>query len=207
MTHTKPFIFGIAGASGSGKSLLVSNVESGFQEGVVTVLREDSYYRDQSHLSAAQRSEINYDHPSTFEHDLMLEHLADLKAGQSIKSPIYDYKTHTRLKEQQVLQPAPVILVDGILIMTQQSLLEYFNLAVFIDAPLDTCLIRRIQRDIQERGRELATVISQYQKTVRPMYWKYIYPSRDNADIVVTGGGNNWKAIDLISSKIQGLIG
>ena len=207
MIATKPFIFGIAGASGSGKSLLVSNVASGFEEGVVTILREDSYYRDQSHLDEVQRSEINYDHPSTFEHDLMLEHLIALRNGQSVNTPIYDYKTHTRLKEKQMLQPAPVILVDGILILTQKHLLEHFNLAVFIDAPLDTCLIRRIQRDIQERGRELHTVISQYQKTVRPMYWKYIYPSRDNADIVVTGGGNNWKAIDLISSKIHGLIG
>lgn len=204
---TKPFVFGIAGPSGSGKTLLVNNLLSGFQYGTLSVLREDSYYKDQSHLSVDERENINYDHPDVFEHDLMLEHLVQLVKGQSINVPIYDFKTHTRQETTNKEQPAQVILVDGILLLTQEKLRSLFDISIFIDAPLDACLIRRIQRDIQERGRDLNSIITQYQKTVRPMYWKYIYPSREFADVVVTGGGNNWKAIDLISSKIEGLLG
>ena len=133
--------------------------------------------------------------------------MVQLVKGQSINVPIYDFKTHTRQETTNKEQPAQVILVDGILLLTQEKLRSLFDISIFIDAPLDACLIRRIQRDIQERGRDLNSIITQYQKTVRPMYWKYIYPSREFADVVVTGGGNNWKAIDLISSKIEGLLG
>ncbi|MBF12868.1 MAG: uridine kinase [Legionellales bacterium] len=203
---TKPFVFGIAGASGSGKSLLVSNVASEFTDGTVAVLREDSYYLDQSHLTAVERSRINYDHPSTFEHGLMVQQLRKLCDNQPIETPIYDYKSHTRSPKTALLKPARVVLVDGILILTQEELREFFDVMIFIDAPLDACLIRRIQRDIKERARSLDSIINQYQSSVRPMYWKYVYPSRDHADLVVTGGGNNWKAIDLIVNKIHRLI-
>ena len=202
MEHTKPLLIGIAGPSASGKTLLVKNLVDSLS-GPLAILHEDSYYKDLSHLSPEERTAQNYDHPDAFEHQLLCQHITDLKRGNPIISPAYDFKTHTRVKTGQHIKPAPVIIIDGILLLATEELANLLDLAIFVDTPLDICLIRRIERDTKERGRNLDEILTQYQATVRPMYYKYVEPSREKADIVVTGGGKNWKAIDMIKNQIS----
>jgi len=202
----KRLVIGIAGPSGSGKTLLVDNIVSSFPPSLVTVLREDCYYKDQSHLSMEDRQAKNYDEPAAFEHTLMLDHLEALCSGENVDMPMYDYSTYTRLNECHKLTSAPIILIDGILILTEQGIRERSDLSLFIDAPLDTCLIRRIRRDTSSRQRTLESVLKQYECFVRPMYWQHISPSKEFADLVVTGGGGNPKALDLIEVKIRNFI-
>lgn len=198
-------IIAIAGASGSGKSLFTVNLLKEFaQEGrSVQVLREDHYYRAQDHLPMEEREKTNYDHPKAFEHELLQQHLEELKAGNAIEYPSYCYKTHTRLKETETLSPAPVIIVEGIMLLAEPDLLPMYNVKIFVDTPLDICLLRRIKRDIKERGRSLDSVAKQYESTVKPMYHQFIAPSRFTADVIVTQGGKNMIALDVIKSHIQ----
>lgn len=206
---SKKTVIAIAGPSASGKSLFASTV---YQELVaelggecIAILAEDAYYRDQSHLSFEQRVLTNYDHPSAFEHELLAEHLRLLKQGHAVPMPQYSYQTHTRLTETIMVQAASVILVEGILLLTVQKLRDEFDISVFMDTPLDICLLRRMKRDIEERARSLNSVIEQYQTTVRPAYFEFIAPSRQHADLVVTRGGQNQIAIDIIKTKIRQL--
>ncbi len=182
-------IIAIAGGSGSGKSLFTKTIkEEIVQSGAdLIVLCEDHYYKDQSHLSTEDRLKTNYDHPKAFEHSLLVEHLKKLKAGETIECPVYSHELHTRLDEKILVQPAQVIIVEGILLLAVADLLPLFDVKVFIDTPLDICLLRRIKRDIQERKRDLDSVIIQYQDTVKPMYHRFIEPSRFIADVVVKG--------------------
>ena len=172
----------------------------------IAILAEDAYYRDQSHLSLEQRHLTNYDHPSAFEHELLTQHLRDLKAGKPVAMPQYSYKTHTRLGDTIAIQPGRVIMVEGILLLSDPELRNEFDIAVFMDTPLDICLLRRMRRDIEERGRTIASVTEQYQETVRPAFFEFILPSKQFADLVVTRGGQNEIAIDLIKSKIRQLL-
>lgn len=206
----KPTIIAIAGASASGKSLFASTV---YQELVaefggerIAVLAEDAYYRNQDHLSMDQRVLTNYDHPAAFEHELLAEHLESLKAGNAVEMPQYCYKTHTRKLETIKVQPAKVILVEGILLLTDVRLREQFNITVFMDTPLDICLLRRMKRDLEERGRTIASVSEQYEHYVRPAFFEFIAPSKQYADLVVTRGGKNQIAIDIIKTKIRALL-
>ncbi|MEX2335263.1 MAG: uridine kinase, partial [Pseudohongiella sp.] len=199
-------IIAITGPSASGKSLFASTV---YQELVaelggecIAMLSEDAYYRDQSHLSLEQRTLTNYDHPAAFEHELLARHLQALRQGHSIAMPQYNYKTHTRQTETISVHPASVILVEGILLLTAAKLRDEFDISVFMDTPLDICLLRRMKRDTVERGRTLDSVMAQYETTVRPAYFEFIAPSRQHADLVVTGGGRNQVAIDIIKTKI-----
>lgn len=202
MENSTPLLIGVAGPSASGKTLLVKNLIESISESLA-VLHEDSYYKDLSHLSHEQRSVHNYDHPDAFEHPLLCQHITKLKAGESIISPVYNFKTQTREKVGKHIAPAPVIIVEGILVLAAKELANALDLTIFVDTPLDICLIRRIERDPKERGRNLSEILKQYQATVRPMYYKYVEPSREKADIVVTGGGKNWKAIDVIKNQIS----
>ncbi|SFD18768.1 uridine kinase [Pseudoalteromonas denitrificans] len=207
MTRT---IIAIAGASASGKSLfsqtIYNELVNELEPGAIAILEEDAYYRDQSHLPFDHRTQTNYDHPDAFEHELMCEHLMQLRAGNSVDVPIYDYAQHTRSDQTRRINPAKVIIVEGILLLSDDKLREEFNIKVFIDTPLDICLMRRMQRDIEERGRSLQSVIEQYQATVRPMFYQFIEPSKQNSDLVVTRGGKNRVAIDLIKSKITQIL-
>lgn len=203
-------IIAIAGASASGKSLFASTV---YQElvaelgtGGIAILAEDAYYRDQSHLSFEQRLLTNYDHPSAFEHELLFKHLQQLRAGQAIEMPQYNYKTHTRMTETIKVVPGRVIMVEGILLLSDPELRAQFDISVFMDTPLDICLLRRIRRDLEERGRSMASITEQYEETVRPAFFDFILPSKQFADLVVTRGGQNEIAIDLIKSKIRQLL-
>jgi uridine kinase len=203
-------IIAIAGASASGKSLfsqtIYNELVNELEPGAIAILEEDAYYRDQSHLPFDHRTQTNYDHPDAFEHELMCEHLMQLRAGNAVEVPTYDYAQHTRSDKTRRINPAKVIIVEGILLLSDEKLREEFNIKVFIDTPLDICLMRRMQRDIEERGRSLPSVIEQYQATVRPMFYQFIEPSKQNADLVVTRGGKNRVAIDLIKSKITQIL-
>lgn len=172
----------------------------------IAILSEDAYYRDQSHLSFEQRTLTNYDHPAAFEHELLAAHLRALRGGKAIQMPQYSYKTHTRTDETIRVQPAKVILVEGILLLTDEQLRAQFDITVFMDTPLDVCLLRRIKRDLEDRGRSLSSVTEQYETSVRPAFFEFIAPSKQYADLVVTRGGKNQIAIDIIKAKIRQLL-
>lgn len=205
-------VIAIAGASASGKTLFADTIykelieENALNAQDIAFISEDSYYKDQSDLTFEQRIEVNYDHPDAFEHELMIEQIKQLKAGQSVELPIYSYTEHTRTDKTRTIQPSRIILIEGILLLTNPDLRKQFDIKVFMDTPLDICLIRRISRDMKERGRTFDSIINQYEKTVRPMYFEFIERCRQLADIVVTKGGKNRAAIDVIKAKIKQLL-
>jgi uridine kinase len=203
-------IIAIAGASASGKSLfsqtIYNELVNELDPGAIAIIEEDAYYKDQSHLPFAHRTQTNYDHPDAFEHKLMLEHLTQLRNGHAVEVPTYDYAQHTRSEKTRRIAPAKILIVEGILLLSDKALNKEFDIKVFIDTPLDICLMRRMQRDMEQRGRTLQSVVEQYQATVRPMFYQFIEPSKHNADLVVTRGGMNRVAIDIIKSKIKYLL-
>jgi uridine kinase len=202
---SSPLVIAISGASGSGKSLFTENLLNEFSEDgkPVQILREDHYYRSQDHLPMAEREKNNYDHPKAFEHELLVEHLQALKNWQSVEYPHYCYRTHTRLAQTETLMSAPVIIIEGIMLLANTALQPLFDIKIFVDTPLDICLLRRMKRDIAERGRTFDSVAHQYESTVKPMYHQFIAPSRFTADVIVTQGGKNRIALDVIKSHIQ----
>jgi uridine kinase len=205
-------VIAIAGASASGKTLFADTIykelieEDALGEGDIAFISEDSYYRDQSSMTVEERIATNYDHPDAFEHQLMVDHINTLKSGQSVELPIYSYTEHTRTNQTRQIKPSRIILIEGIMLLTDPQLRSLFDIQVFMDTPLDICLIRRISRDMQERGRTFDSIVTQYEKTVRPMYFEFIERSRQLADIVVTKGGKNRTAIDVIKAKIKSLL-
>lgn len=168
----------------------------------ISLVCEDAYYRDQSHLPMTEREQTNYDHPNAFEHDLLQHHLQLLKEGKAISAPQYDFSQHTRAPQTQEIQAQNVVIVEGILLLSDPTLRPQFDIKVFIDTPLDICLLRRIERDVNERGRDMRSVMDQYRATVRPMYFEFIEPSKSHADVIVTGGGRNRVALDLMKDRI-----
>jgi len=197
---SKPIILAISGASGSGKSLFTQNLALKLrqQDKKVLVLQEDHYYKAQDHISMEQRVETNYDHPDAFEHDLLNQHLIDLSDNKSIEYPSYCYKTHTRLDAGKLVESSPIIIIEGIMLLTQIQMFDQFDIKVFVDTPLDVCLMRRMLRDTEERGRTINSVATQYEKTVKPMYHKFIEPSKNFADLIVPHGGENHLAVDVV---------
>lgn len=199
-------IIGIAGASASGKSVLAKNVMDGFGADQVMMMSEDSYYKDQHNLSKDQRNLTNYDHPDAMDHDLMAQHLETLSMGQTIEQPVYSFHEHFRLSQTVLMKPCKVLIVEGILLFTQERLRSLFNLRIFMDVPLDVCLIRRLERDVNDRGRDLQSVLAQYQATVRPGYFNHISPSRGFADLIVPEGGENPAAIELLKARVAQML-
>ncbi|WP_298440014.1 uridine kinase [uncultured Ferrimonas sp.] len=203
-------IIGIAGASASGKSLIARTIYEELTRDLGTdqieVINEDAYYKDQSHLTMEERVKTNYDHPNALDHDLLVHHLQMLKAGKSVEVPTYSYVEHTRMQETHSVTPKKVIILEGILLLTNQALREQMHASVFMDTPLDICFIRRLTRDVEERGRSMESVIGQYQSTVRPMFLQFIDPSKQHADIIVPRGGKNRIAIDILKAKIRQLV-
>ncbi len=202
----KGIIIGIAGASGSGKTLVANNVIQNLYSEKVVMIQEDSYYKDLSDIPFDERTGKNFDHPDSFDHKLLAEHLSALVKGESISHPIYDYKTHSRLKETRTVGPHTVIILEGILILSEPRLRELMDIKVFIDTAPDICFIRRLNRDIKERARSVDSIIKQYEETVRPMYFQFIEPSKRYADIIIPRGGKNKIAIDILSAKIKTLL-
>ena len=202
----RPVFISIVGASCSGKTALANNIAKRFSEDQVSVIAEDAYYKRQDHLSHEERISTNYDHPSAFDHDLLSQHINQLRAGKSIASPTYDYVTHNRADATIPVAATPVIIIEGILLYHKAALRNLFALKLFVDTPLDICLARRVERDVIERGRTVDSVLSQYQKTVRPMYQEFIEPSKYYADLIVPMGGYNEVALGVLDSKITHLI-
>jgi len=200
-------IIAIVGASASGKTLFTQTIYEELNEELgsssLAVLEEDAYYRDQSHLPEKLRENTNYDHPDAFEHELLVSHLESLRAGKTIEVPVYDFTKHNRSSETRRVTSAGVVIVEGILLLSNPKLRQLFDIKVFIDAPMDICLLRRIERDMRERGRSLESIASQYETTVRPMYYEFIEPCKQFADVVVTGGGKNRVAIDMVKQNIK----
>ncbi|SHG01589.1 uridine kinase [Vibrio gazogenes] len=208
--HNQCVIIGIAGASASGKSLIASTIYRELRAKVgdhqIGVITEDRYYKDQNHLSMEQRVKTNYDHPSALDHDLLCEHLQQLVRGESVDVPEYSYTEHTRTDNTQRMNPKKVIILEGILLLTEPRLRELMHATIFMDTPLDICLLRRVKRDVEERGRTLDSVLKQYQETVRPMFLQFIEPSKQYADIIVPRGGKNRIAIDVLKAHIAKLL-
>lgn len=206
----KCVIVGIAGASASGKSLIARTIYNELLEKVgdhqIGVITEDCYYRDQSHLSMPDRVKTNYDHPNALDHDLLCDHLEALLAGEAVEIPEYSYSEHTRTDNTTTFTPKKVIILEGILLLTDPRLRDLMHASVFMDTPLDICLLRRVKRDVEERGRTMDSVLKQYQKTVRPMFMQFIEPSKQYADIIVPRGGKNRIAIDVLKAHIAKLL-
>ena len=195
-------VIGIAGGTGSGKTTLMKNIMNRFGD-VVSVISHDNYYRCRDDLTYEERCRINYDEPAAFETDMMVQHLARLRCGETIQCPVYDFTVHNRSSETIDVIPKKVIIVEGILIFADPDLRELMDSKIFVDTDTDVRLCRRIKRDVNKRGRTLESVLTQYLATVKPMHEKYVEPSKKYADLVVPEGGKNFVALDMIMSRIQ----
>ncbi|WP_332690715.1 uridine kinase [Halalkalibacter lacteus] len=202
----KPIVIGVAGGTGSGKTTVAKEIFYQFNEQSIVLIEQDAYYKDQSHLSFEERLQTNYDHPLAFDNDLLLEHLQLLSAGKGIEKPVYDYKAHTRSNDVIVIDPKDVIIVEGILILEDERLRNMMDIKLFVDADADIRIIRRLMRDIEDRGRSIESVINQYTSVVRPMHLQFIEPTKRYADVIVPEGGQNRVAIDLMVTKIRTII-
>lgn len=200
-------VIGVAGGSGSGKTTVVRRIVESLGADQVTVLEHDRYYRDRSDLRLEERASLNYDHPDSLETDLMVRHVAELKRGQPVEVPTYDFARYCRLPATETALPRPAIIVEGILIFTDAPLRQMMDVKVFVDTDADTRLIRRLQRDMSERGRTVQSVIEQYVSTVKPMHLDFVEPSKRYADIIVPQGGHNAVAIDMLLTLIRSMSG
>ena len=199
-------LIGIAGASASGKSLLANTIVKELGSSKVAVISEDCYYKDLSHLTPEGRAKVNFDHPDSLDHALLIKHLEQLQRGETVEIPQYDFNLHTRTAQTRVIGGYTIIVLEGILLFADPELREKFDIRIFMDTPMDICLLRRIQRDILERGRDIKSVIEQYKETVRPMYLQFIEPSKRYADIIIPRGGKNRIAIEMIKTRMRELL-
>ena len=202
----KPIIIGVTGGSGSGKTSVSRAILANFPNAKIAMIEHDSYYKDQSHLTFEERVTTNYDHPLAFETDLLINHLKELIADRPVDIPIYDYTQHTRSEKSYRQEPQDVFIVEGILVLEDQRLRDLMDIKLFVDTDDDIRIIRRIKRDMQERGRSLDSIIEQYTKVVKPMYHQFIEPTKRYADIVVPEGVSNLVAIDLINTKVASIL-
>ncbi len=200
-----PIVIGIAGGTGSGKTTLINRIKKEFND-EITILSHDFYYKENSHLPFKEREKLNYDHPNSFDTSLMVEHIKQLKEGKAVERPVYDFVIHNRRTETVKVDPAKVIIVEGILIFENRDLLELFDIKVFIDTDADVRIIRRILRDVRERGRNLDSVINQYLTTVKLMHEEFVEPSKKNADIIIPEGGYNIVALQMLNDRIKALL-
>jgi uridine kinase len=198
-----PLVLGIAGGSGSGKSTIARSILEALPDGRGVLLQQDHYYRSQSHLPESDRAAVNYDHPDALELDLLTQHLDALRTGESILRPTYDFTTHNRSKEGLRVEPAPVIVVEGILVLADDRLRSRFEVKLYVDTDPDIRVIRRIRRDIEHRGRTFAQVRKQYYESVRPMHIAFVEPSKRHADIIIPEGGQNQVALDFLLSFVR----
>ena len=206
LSRVTPIILGIAGGTGSGKTTVANVILDRVGAGRIVLLAHDAYYRDLRDLPRAQRDIINFDHPDSLETELLVHHLETLRRGEPVEVPIYDFTTHARTNLTRHVEPQLVILVEGILVFAERGLRELFDVKIFVDTDPDVRFIRRLQRDIEERGRTVASVIQQYQMTVRPMHLEFVEPSKRYADVIIPEGGLNTVAMDMVVARIRTLL-
>lgn len=197
------FVIGVAGGSGSGKTTVVRRIVDSLGSEHVTLLDHDRYYRDRNDLRFEERASLNYDHPDSLETDLMVQHVRELRAGRAVQVPRYDFTRYARLPETETFQPRRALIVEGILVFTDAALRELMDIKVFVDTDSDTRFIRRLQRDVAERGRTMDSVIDQYQSTVKPMHLEFVEPSKRYADVIIPLGGHNTVAVDLLLTMLR----
>jgi uridine kinase len=196
-------IIGICGGTGSGKTTVANRILESVSADEVVFLQQDSYYRNITDLPLDYRNIANFDHPDALDNDLLVNHVRRLKAGEAVELPVYDFRTHTRMNETRHVEAKPIVIVEGILIFADPRLLEQMDIKVFVDTPDDIRFIRRLRRDLDERGRTVESVIEQYVVTVRPMHMQFVEPSKRHADVIIPEGGHNLVSIDLLSGKIR----
>lgn len=206
MSKKRPIVIGIAGGSCSGKTSVTHAIYDVFREHSVVVIEQDFYYKNQSHLTFEERLKTNYDHPLAFDNDLLIEHLNNLLQRKPIEKPVYDYVNHTRAEEVIHVEPKDVIILEGILVLEDKRLRDLMDIKLFVDTDSDLRIIRRIERDIKERGRTIDSVIEQYLSAVRPMHNLFIEPTKRYADVIIPEGGENEVAIDLMVTKIKTIL-
>ena len=198
-------IIGIAGGTGSGKTTVALRVQEAAPGKTVQIIHHDSYYHDNSNLSLKDRAKINYDHPNAFDTELLVEHLKILKNGEAVDVPVYDYSIHSRLPETRRVEPADIIFVEGILVLESEALRDLMDIRLYVGVDADERFIRRLKRDIRDRGRSVESVIEQYMKVVRPMHQQFVNPTKKYAHLIIPRGGFNQVAIDLIAAKIMAI--
>lgn len=206
MEHNQPLIIGVAGGTGSGKTTVSQAILQRVGAHRIAFIQHDSYYRDLTHLSYEERARVNYDHPDSLDNELLRVHLDALCDGRAVQVPIYDFTMHNRREEMQTVEPHPVVLVEGILIFADKELRERMDVKIYVDTDADLRFIRRLERDIIERGREVRAVIDQYLHTVRPMHLEFVEPTKRYADVIIPRGGLNQIAIDMVVARIEGLL-
>lgn len=202
----RSFVIGICGGTGSGKTTITDRLTRALSNDGVVVLQQDHYYKDLSHLSSAERARWNFDHPNALDTPLFIEHIRSLRDGRAIERPVYDFTQHRRAPETVKMQASSAILVEGILIFENEDLRKLMDLKIFVDTDADLRFIRRLVRDIRERGRTLESVVQQYQETVRPMHLEFVEPSKRYADIIIPEGGHNEAGVDLVIQKVRSLL-
>lgn len=204
---TKPLIIGIAGGTASGKTSISRHIQEMYDDVTsVLIIRQDDYYKDQSEKTMEERTKTNYDHPDSIDTDLLVAHVHELMEGKSIQKPLYDFVEHTRSKETEICYPCDVLILEGLFVLQDPKIREFLDIKVFVDTEADIRFIRRLLRDVQERGRSMESVVSQYTSTVRPMHESFVEPSKKYADIIIPEGGENRVAIDLLITKISSII-
>lgn len=206
MTDPRPVVFGVAGGTASGKTTVADAILDSIGASQVAYLAHDAYYKDMSHLPLPERAQLNYDHPQSLETDLLVKHVQQLLESRAVEVPIYDFTQHLRLSDTKSVQASPIILVEGILIFTHRRLRELMDIKVYVDTDADVRFIRRLVRDINERGRTLDSVVKQYLETVRPMHLEFVEPSKRYADVIIPRGGLNKVALDMVVSRLTDLL-
>ena len=206
MSKHQPIVFGVAGGTASGKTTVANTILQAVGASQVAYLAHDAYYRDMQHLPFEERARLNYDHPNSLETSLLVQHVQQLVAGRAVEVPVYDFTHHLRTTETRPVTPCPIIMVEGILIFTKRKLRELMDVKIFVDTDADVRFIRRLQRDLHERGRSLDTIIQQYLETVRPMHLKFVEPSKRYADVIIPEGGLNKVAIDMVVSRLHAML-
>jgi len=199
-------VFGIAGGTGSGKTTIADYILKTVGHEKIAFLPHDAYYRDQTGLTQEERAQVNFDHPSSLETELLIEHITKLRNQEPIQLPTYDFKTHSRNQETITIHPQPIVVIEGILIFVEPELRKLFDLKIYVDTDADIRLIRRLKRDIEERGRTTESVINQYLETVRPMHLEFVEPSKRYANVIIPEGGYNTVALDLIVARIEAML-
>ena len=205
-SESKPIVFGVAGGTASGKTTVAEAILDGVGAAQAAYLPHDAYYRDMIHLPLPERTQLNYDHPESLETELLISHVQQLISGRSVEVPIYDFTDHRRTEKTRTVEPSPIILIDGILIFTNALLRELMDIKVYVDTDADVRFIRRLQRDMNERGRSLDSVIKQYMETVRLMHLEFVEPSKRYADVIVPHGGLNRVAMDMVVARLVVLL-